>query len=137
MKFTLVATVSSGVKMNKQIDKIRAIQTSIKELQADLKVYLIDKNVRLEDRWEVYSQACKENIACEEDGWGPSLKTLEELGLDSPYDYLTLIENLEDRLDYEPEKGIWSKINLTQEAIDTVKEEILTRFPERGYRYDW
>jgi hypothetical protein len=130
-------------------DRIKDLNKIIIDLQICLKTYLIDQTKDINERWECYKLACDNNIANEEDNWGPSLNTLEALGIDSSYDYLyierhqsqdytVMIENLEERLEYPRETtGIWKNIDLTQEAINKIKEEILTRFPERGFRHDW
>lgn len=117
----------------------------IKEFNVQLSFYLKDKNYPLEERWDNYNLACDNNIICEYDNYGPSLKTLDALGIDSVYDYfnceryesvdcISIIKTLEDNFKYPV--GLWEEINLTQDIINEVKEEILERY-ERGFVYDW
>ena len=128
------------------IKAIANVNKVMQFLKDGLKIYLVDKTISLDDRWNVYKECVNKNIISEYDNWGPSLNTLNKLGIDSPYDYLhcdkyqkmdylPLIEKLNNHIGYD--KGIWKNINLTAENINEVKEEILTRFPEIGFIYDW
>jgi hypothetical protein len=137
--------------MDKEIiESIKGLSDTIKELQGELKLILTNPKKPLAERWDIYKQAVKENVVSEVDSYGPSLRTLYEMGVDSPYDYLyceryqsmsylRVVEILEEfcGVILASYNQHWKSVELTEENINKVKEEILSKFPERGFTYDW
>jgi len=132
------------------IEGIKVLSDMIKKCQEELKVILTDTETPLAERWEIYKQTVEEDIISEVDNYGPSLRILDKMGIDSPYDYLycdryatkdylDIVDTLRDKIATEPNKrgSLWKSVDLTRENINKVKEEILSKFPERGFTYDW
>jgi len=117
------------------IEGIKGLSDIIKKCQEELKVILTDTEKPLPERWEIYEVAVGENVINEFASYGPDLITLSEMKIYNIEDYVRC-ERCE-RVEYVNIVNSFENFNLIEENINKVKKEILSKFLERGFTYDW
>lgn len=129
---------------NKQrfLDLIDLLSVQMDILKNQFIEYFKDKAVPLEDRWDVYTKACIENVFINEYCWiFHSVVIEDKLKLDYYDDlyiqkyqtisFLDMVEQVEDEV-----KNNEKFVNFSKSIIDELKEEIL----QSGYSsfiFDW
>lgn len=113
------------------------IEAGVKKLKGLLESYIKDKNVPLEDRWEVYSTLPAHYF--DESRWvmdydfaGTDIVWHDDLYMEKyeTVDNLVIIERIENKLEYEKLNGG------TEEDILQLKEDML-QSGIRRWTYDW
>jgi len=126
-------------------EKLKALQAQRQELRVELEETLKNREVPLEDRWELFEEHGESIL--ETTGWIEHFKTLDQASKGSSFDYcdefyverrqeltyVFIIERLEDRLD---NKFYENDTCLTEEQINELKEEML-QTGHCGFVNDW
>jgi hypothetical protein len=122
------------------ISLIKEVVSKLKDAEKKIFSYTSNKNIPLNTRWEVFVEACKNNVLPPPSGWvehwdlgGQEISLYDDLYIDRYADvwYYSMIETFEENISYEGHDETY-----TQEDIDDLKQRFLQE-KKTGFNNDW